>query len=122
MTRAIWHAATTSVSGFVWLMTVVVGWTIGVGFVLTGFIKIVFPNNVGSLYLNGEFHSAGVTFGLPPGTVAHAFGYWIVPVSIAVGLGVLVLPQRASRRILAWMRSRKPSARLRLKVEVIEKP
>jgi hypothetical protein len=68
--------------------------------------------------VNGHFYSAGAEFGLPPGAVAHPFGYWIVPVSIAVGLGVLVLTQRASRRILAWMRSRKPPARLRLRVEV----
>ena len=121
MARAIWHAATTSVFGFVWLMTVFVGWALGVSFALVGLIKIVFPNNVGAFYVNGQFHSAGAEFGLPPGTIVHPFGYWIVPVSIALGLGILVLTQRASRRILAWMRSRKPSARLHLTVEVIER-
>ncbi len=122
MARAIWHAATTSVFGFVWLMIVFIGWTLGISFGLMGLIKVVFPSNVGTFYVNGQFHSAGASFGLPPGTVVHPFGYWIVPVSIGLGLAILVLTQRASRRILAWMRSRRPPARLRLKVEVEERP
>jgi uncharacterized membrane protein len=121
MARAVWHAAASSVFGFVWLLIAFVGWTLGIGVTLVGLIKIVFPNNVGAFYVNGQFHSAGANFGLPPGTVVHPFGYWIVPVSIALGLGILVLTQRASRRILAWMRSRRPPARLRLKVEIEER-
>jgi hypothetical protein len=38
-----------------------------------------------------------------------------------IGLGILVGTQRASRRILSWMRSRRPAARISVKVEVKER-
>ncbi len=118
MLRALWHLATTSVVGFAWAMVVFVGWTVGVAFLLLALTKIVLPNNVGIFYLNGQFHSAGANLMLPPGIESHPFGYWIVPVAVAIGLLVLIATQRGSRRILAWMRSRRPSARLRFAVEV----
>ncbi len=120
MLRALWHMATTSVYGFVWGMLVFVGWTLGISFLLIPGIKVVFPNNVGIFTLNGKFYGAGAEFGLPPGIEAHPFGYWIIPVSIAAGLAILIGTQRASRRILGWMRSRRPAARLRVRVEVRE--
>jgi prenyltransferase beta subunit len=58
-------------------------------------------------------------FGLPPGTEAHG-GYWIMPLALVAGLGLLVVMQWLSRRILSWMRSRKSPARIALKVEVRE--
>jgi uncharacterized membrane protein len=132
MLRALWHLATTSIYGFLWLMLVLVGWTAGLSFLIMAVLKPIFPNNVGFItvpssgpaaarlgFVTGEFHSFGVSFGLPPG--AHVYGgYWIIPVCLLAGLGILVLTQRASRRVLAWLRSRKPSATLRLRVEVKE--
>jgi uncharacterized membrane protein len=120
MARALWHLATTSIFGFVWGLLVFIGWTTGISFLATAVIKVIFPNNVGIFTLNGEFHSAGATFGLPPGIEAHPFGYWVVPVALVIGLAILVGTQRASRRILGWIRSRKAPARLRLRVEVKE--
>jgi len=120
MVRALWHMATTSVFGFAWVLLVFVGWTMGISFLAVAVIKVIFPNNVGIFTLNGQFYGAGAEFGLPPGIESHLFGYWVVPVSLAVGLAIVVGTQRASRRILAWIRSRKPSARLRLRVELKE--
>jgi uncharacterized membrane protein len=120
MLRALWHMATTSVVGFAWALFVFTGWVVGVSFFAVAVIKVIFPNNVGMFYVDGRFHSAGANFGLPAGTVVHPFGYWVVPVSLALGLAALVGTQRASRAILRWLRSRKPSARLRLRVEVKE--
>jgi uncharacterized membrane protein len=121
MMRALWHLATTSIFGFVWVLLVFVGWTMGISFLAVAPIKVIFPNNVGIFTLNGQFHGAGATFMLPPGIEAHPFGYWVVPVSLALGLAILIGTQRASRRILAWIRSRRPSARLRVRVEVRER-
>ncbi|MGE5359089.1 MAG: HAAS signaling domain-containing protein, partial [Bacteroidales bacterium] len=118
MLRALWHMATTSLVGFAWALFVFTGWVIGISFLAVAVIKVVFPNNVGMFYVNGQFHSAGASFGLPPGTVVHPFGYWVAPVSLAVGLAALVGTQRASRAILRWLRSRQLSPRLRLRVEV----
>jgi len=119
--RALWHLATTSVSGFAWVLLVFTGWTVGISFLAVAVVKVIFPNNVAVFTMNGRFYSAGAEFGLPAGVEAHPFGYWIVPVALAIGLALLIGTQHASRRILAWIRSRKPSARLRLRVEVEER-
>lgn len=121
MLRAVWHLATTSVFGFGWAVAVFIGWVLGISLVLIAPIKVLFPNNVGVFYVNGQFHSAGATFGLPPGTEAHPFGYWIVPVAAMAGVGILVVTQRLSRRVLGWLRARKAPARFRVRVEVSER-
>ena len=118
MVRALWHMATTSVFGFAWVLLVFVGWTMGISFLAVAVVKVIVPNNVGIFTLNGQFYGAGAEFALPPGIESHPFGYWVVPVSLAIGLAIVVGTQRASRRILGWIRSRKPSARLRFHVEV----
>jgi uncharacterized membrane protein len=119
MLRAIWHAATTSVAGFLWGMFVLVGWTVGLAFLVVAFIKVILPNNVGTFWHNGVFYGAGAMISPPPGTEAHPFGYWVIPVALALGMGVLVGTQRASRRILSWMRSRKPPAPVAPKIDVV---
>jgi len=121
MARALWHAATTSVVGFLWAIFVFVGWTTGLSFLAVAVVKVFFPNNVGVFTLNGVFVGAGAEFALPPGTEAHPFGYWVIPVAFAIGLAILVGTQRASRRMLGWLRSRKPPARIALKIEVRER-
>jgi hypothetical protein len=121
MVRALWHAATTSVVGFLWGILVFVGWSAGLSFLATAVVKVIFPNNVGVFFRNGAFAGAGAEFALPPGTESHPFGYWVIPVAFAIGLAILVGTQRASRRMLGWLRSRKAPARIALKVEVRER-
>jgi uncharacterized membrane protein len=118
MVRALWQLGTTSVVGFAWALFVFVGWTCGISVLLLAPIKVLFPNNVGIFYTNGVFQAAGANFGRQPGTEVAPFGYWIVPVALAAGFAILLGTQRASRRILRWMRSRKPGPRLRVRLEV----
>jgi hypothetical protein len=119
MMRAIWHAATTSVVGFAWAILVLAGWSMGLSFLAMGVLKPIFWNNIGLFMLNGQFIGFGFEFGLPAGTEAHG-GYWVIPVALLAGVAILVVTQRLSRLTLTWMRSRKPSARISLKVEVRE--
>lgn len=119
MVRALWHAATTSVVGFAWAIFVFTGWSMGLSFLAMAVLKPVFPNNIGYFTLNGQPRGFGFEFGLPAGTEAHG-GYWIMPIALLAGVAVLVVTQRLSRRILVWMRSRKPPAWFSLKVEVRE--
>ena len=119
MTRALWNAATTSVVGFVWATFVFIGWTTGVSFLVVAVVKVIFPNNVGVFTHNGVFVGAGAEFGLPPGTEAHPFGYWVIPVALALGLVILVGTQRASRRILSWMRSRRQPVAVAPTIETV---
>jgi uncharacterized membrane protein len=119
MVRAVWHAATTSAIGFVWAIFVLMGWSMGLSFLAMAVLKPVFPNNIGYFTLDGQFRGFGMEFGLPAGTETHG-GYWIMPVALLAGVAVLVVTQWLSRRILVWMRSRKPPAWISLKVEVRE--
>jgi hypothetical protein len=45
-------------------------------------------------------------FPAPPGEHA-AGGYWIVPLSVLAGLGILVLTHRLARGFLAWWQRRR---------------
>jgi hypothetical protein len=107
--RAVGRLAGTSVVGFAWAVMVFVGWSVGVSIALLAPLKLLFPGNVGTFYVDGRFHSMGAIIGLPAGTEAHPFGYWIVPVALALGSGILVATQWASRRVLGWMRARRPA-------------
>lgn len=119
--RAVWHIAATSVAGFLWAMVLLTGGAIGIGLILIGVLKPIFPANVGFNYVNGRLTGFGVqSFGaLPPGVEVHG-GYWLVPVCLLLGLAILVVTQRAARRVLSWMRSRRSPGRLRISVQMVE--
>ena len=102
-------------------MFVFTGWTMGAAFVIVAVIKVILPNNVGVFTRNGAFVAAGALLPIPAGTEAHPVGYWVIPVALAIGLGILVGTQRASRRILSWMRSRRPPAWIAVRVDVMER-
>jgi uncharacterized membrane protein len=118
VTRAVWHMATTSVYGFAWAMAAFTGWTLGVSVALVAPLKVLMPNNVGVFYLNGQVHSVGAVIVAQPGVEAQPFGYWVVPVALALGAGIMVGTHRASRRVLGWIRARKAPAHIRVRVEV----
>jgi len=117
VTRAVWHLATTSVLGFLWAMLVFFGWTLGISFFAVAVLKVVFPNNVGVFMQNGQFHGIGAVFELPPETLVYPFGYWVVPLAVLIGLGIIVGTQRASRHLLAWVRAHRTEMKLRGQVE-----
>jgi uncharacterized membrane protein len=114
--RAVGRLATTSVVGFAWALFVFIGWSCGISIALLAPLKLLFPQNVGVFYVNGRFHSMGAIFGLPPGAEAHPFGYWVIPVALVVGFGAIVATQAASRRVLQWMRARRSTPAIRLKM------
>jgi uncharacterized membrane protein len=116
--RALWRLGTTSVVGFAWAMFVFTGWVLGASVMLLAPIKVLFPDNVGIFYRSGAIQSVGANFGRHPGVEVAPFGYWIVPVALVLGFGILVATQRASRRILGWMRSRRPGPRIRVRMEI----
>lgn len=119
--RAVWHLGTTSVFGFFWAVFVFIGWTLGLSVMTLAPTKVLFPSNVGIFYKDGHIDAIGAIFGRAPGTEVHVFGYWIVPVALALGLAILFGTQRASRRVLGWLRSRRAPAKLRFRVEVSER-
>jgi hypothetical protein len=103
--RALWRLATTTISGFVGSLVLFLGYATGVGFVALAVIKLLFPGNVGLIVVNGIPRAFGAEFPLPPGAEVYG-GYWVLPVSLAVGLAVLVLTHRLARHFLSWWMAR----------------
>lgn len=110
MARALWHLAVSTVAGFAAALGAIVGTLAGVGLIAIAIAKLFFPGNVGLFFRAGAAvpHAFGAIFPVPPGDRV-AGGYWIVPLSVAGGLVIVVLTYRGARRFLTWWRARRVS-------------
>jgi uncharacterized membrane protein len=106
LSRALWHLATTTVVGFAATLLLLMGYVSGVSFLLIAVLKPVFPNNVGLFVVNGVPQSFGAMFPGPRGAEIWG-GYWVIPICIVIGAGILALTHRGGRRFLAWWRGRR---------------
>lgn len=111
MLRAIWHLAASTLVGFGAALGVFVGYAVGIALIALAVLKPIFPNNVGIWVLNngsGIPRRLGALFPAPAGE--HVVGgYWVIPVALTMGLGVLVLNHRGTKRFLSWWRNRRVS-------------
>jgi len=103
--RALWHFATTTTAGFFGLLGLFVGYTAGIAFLVVALMKPIFPDNVGLFVRDGVPLQFGM--GLPGPGVAIVGGYWVIPMSLAIGLMVLVATHRGARRLVAWLGRRR---------------
>ena len=108
MIRAIWHLAISTVVGFFAALGLLVGYLIGVAWVAVAVIKPIFPENAGIQFVHGIPVGPAAQFPVAPGTDLRG-GYWVIPLALTVGLGVLVVTQRCARKYLAWWRERRLS-------------
>lgn len=99
--RSVFHGATTGLAGFVTALLLFTGYAAGTGFVLTALLKPIFPNNVG-LWLH-EGVSLGAQFPAPAG-VTPLGGYWIIPISLSLGLFILIFTHKLARGWIAKLR------------------
>jgi hypothetical protein len=107
--RAMLHLAMTTVGGFLAALGLFFGYVIGLTFLALALLKPIFPDNVGIWRVNGEGSipsSLGAKFPAPLNEHA-AGGYWIIPLCLFFGFGVLVLTQGGARRFLSWWRERR---------------
>ena len=110
--RAVWHVAMSGVTGFLVGFLALCGYMIGGAFVVLGSMKPFFPDQIG-FWVNDDSALKGFDLawrmGLGPG-VRHEHlvgGYWIVPICLAAGFGLLFLTHRGVRRFLNWWRRRR---------------
>lgn len=106
--RAVGHLALTTVSGFFAALGLFIGYVVAFAFVACAVLKPIFPNNVGIQYVHGIPIGVAAQFPVAPGTVLGG-GYWMIPVSLFLGLGIFVLTHRGARRFLTWWRERRLS-------------
>jgi hypothetical protein len=110
--RAVSHVAMSGMSGFFAALGVFVGYAIGAAFTVLGIMKPIFPDNIG-FWVNDEGPLYGFDLswrmGVGPG-VRHehlAGGYWVVPICLIIGFGLLFFTHRGARKFLAWWRQRR---------------
>jgi len=111
--RAVWHVAMSGLSGFFAGLALLSGHLIGAAFLILGILKPVFPGNIG-LWVNDDSALKGFDLswrlGAGPG-VRHdhlAGGYWVIPICLIAGFGLLFFSQRGARKFLGWWRRRHP--------------
>ena len=108
MARAVWQLALKTFVGSAVATGLFSAYAAGIAFLSIAVLKPIFPNNVGLIVRSGGLPTFGGLFPLPPGATVYG-GYWVIPVSIACGVAVLVLTHTATRRYLAaWRKRRRP--------------
>lgn len=106
--RSLFLSAATGLQGFVIALLLFTGYAMAAGFILTAVLKPVFPDKVGLWVHEGV--SLGVRWSAPAG-VTPLGGYWIIPISLAIGLAVFVVVHRLSRAWVGRLRERMRSRR-----------
>jgi hypothetical protein len=103
--RAIWQLAVTTIAGFFTALGLFVGYITSFAFLALAALKPIFPNNVGVQYVHGYPVGLSAHFPPSPGTDLRG-GYWVVPIAVFCGLGILVGTQRGARAFLRRWRER----------------
>ncbi len=106
MLRAVWHLAISTVTGFFAALGVFIGTLLGVSGIAVALLKPLFPNNVGIQFVHGVPVGFAAQFPLPPTTDLRG-GYWVIPLALAFGFGMLALTYRGAQKYLAWWRGRR---------------
>src|SRR3954464_2648276 len=100
--RAVWHLAVTTVRGFFVGFALLLGYNVGLGFLIMAATKPFFPQNTGILMWKGWPVGIGAQFPAPAEPVRG--GYWIIPICLILGFAILVATHRAARAFLARWR------------------
>lgn len=97
--RGLFHWASLSLAGFAVLVGAVSGYSLGILFVFAAGTKLLHPRTAGLWRLGGgdslEF-SLRLGFGTPPSSGTELLGWWIVPLGLLFGCGLLVLTTRVA--------------------------
>ena len=104
--RSLLNMAALGLRGFLGALAIFVGYAIALGFLAIAVLKPIFPDNVGLFIVHG-FPAFGAQFPIPEGSGPYG-GYAIVPISIAIGLAILVATHIGARRLIeSWLRRRR---------------
>ena len=113
--RAVWHVAMSTVTGFFAGFGLFMGYLLGVGFIIVAAMKPIFPDNVG-IWVGNRSISEGLDVGWRAGMHVAGSGnehmvggYWVIPIFLMAGFGLLFLTHRGARMFLGWWRRRRPS-------------
>ena len=100
--RAVWHLSMTTVRGFFVGLGLLVGYSAGLSFIAVAAIKPFFPQNAGFFVTRHGWITFGAQFPAPSPPLG---GYWIIPISLVLGLALVRLTHRGAVRYLHWWRA-----------------
>lgn len=96
--RSLLHWATLSVTGVLVFLISVLGYTLGGALVLSAALKIIWPRATGLWKTSYTDGSWGLGFssssGAPPANSTDLLGWWVIPIGLIVGGGLLLLTFR----------------------------
>jgi uncharacterized membrane protein len=104
--RGVHRWSTVSAWGFALFIIGVVGYATGGALILAGLGKIFAPNQIGAWV--GP-HSFDIGVNNDP-SAREVLGWWLVPVGVVAGFGLMIATTRALRWTLRFARIRKPTA------------
>jgi hypothetical protein len=100
--------ASLSVVGFLALLISILGYFLGGVFILTGMLKLIHPQTAGLWLLPGGPGDVELSlrlgFGSPPVGGRDLLGWWILPLGLAVGCGMILLTTRVALWFAKWYR------------------
>lgn len=107
--------ATMSVAGFLVLIVSITGYFLGIVFLLVGLLKPFHPATAGLWALRdvtGDLElSVRMGFGAAPGNGDELLGWWIVPLGIVSGCGLVILTTRFALWCVRTYRRSRPLLR-----------
>ena len=104
--RSLLYFGAAGVKGFFIAILLFVGYTVGLAIAALAPLKLIAPANVGLILVNGIPVALGAVFPIPDDAVVVG-GYWLVPVMLVVGGGILLLTHRAARAMVRRFLERK---------------
>lgn len=98
--NSLFRWASLSIAGFFVLIGSLLGYFTGVVLILCGYLKLIHPHTAGIWTTQdaaGDLQvSVRLGFGSPPASGHEVLGWWIVPLGILVGFGLVMLTTRAA--------------------------
>jgi len=95
--KSLFRWASLSVAGFFALLGSMVGYAVGIAFFLVGVLKPFHPET-GGLWIWREsgdlIYSVRLGFATPPPGARELLGWWIVPIGLVLGCGLVMLTTR----------------------------
>lgn len=99
--KSLFRWASLSIAGFFVLMGSLLGYFVGVVLILCGYLKLINPHTAGiwTTQIGGDTQiSVRLGFGSPPLGAHELAGWWIVPIGVLGGFGLVML----TTRIALW--------------------
>jgi len=101
--REVWHLAFTTFTGFWFAFAILIGYVTAFAFFALAILKPIFPENVGIQFVRGFPIGLSAHFPASPGLDLRG-GYWVIPIALFCGSGILVGTHRGARHFLTWWR------------------